>query len=208
MKIYGQIVTGGDVRTATIAHLKRWMPAMLAEVAAQSGRERGALPMFRSWNVDKTVDNWPEQQLPACVVVSSGLAATPVKHGDGSYRARWSIGVAAVVSALNQEATRELVELYTAALRAAMVQHPTLAQWDGANWVPFALGVDWLDESYDELGFMDSRTIAAGIVSLGVEVDSVVDSAAGPVVPPADATAEPGNWGIVTATEITIKEPA
>jgi hypothetical protein len=214
MSIYGRIITGEDVRQATIAHLKRWTPVMLSEVAAQSGRERGDLPGFRAWGVAKNVDNWPENQLPACVVVAPGLAERPERHGDGTYRAKWSVGIGAVVSGQDLESTRSLVELYTAAVRSAMLQHPSLAQWDEAQekYVPFALGVEWLDESYDELGFNDSRTIAAGVVSLIVEVDRVLDSFGGPVHPPPPpdpppgVTTDPGDWGIVEAVTVTTEQ--
>jgi hypothetical protein len=78
----------------------------------------------------------------------------------------------------SRETTADLVELYTAAVRMAMLQHPSL---DG-----LALGTRWIDESYDELEYDDSRTIAAGLVNFGVDIDAVVDAFGGPKTPPDD----------------------
>jgi hypothetical protein len=80
----------------------------------------------------------------------------------------------------------------------AMLQHPSL---NG-----LALGTRWIDESYDELDYDDSRTIAAGLVSLGIEIDAVVDAFGGPKTPPDDPCVDPGDYGLVQATPLTTKQ--
>jgi integrase len=70
----------------------------------------------------------------------------------------------------------------------AMIQKPSMGG--------FALASRWIDESYDELAHDDSRTIAAGIVSLGIEVDGVVNSYGGPKAPPEDACVDPVNTAL------------
>jgi len=70
----------------------------------------------------------------------------------------------------------------------------------------FANGCDWMDESYDELDFDDSRTIAAGMISLGVEVADVIDSSMGIATPPVDPTATPEELKTVGSTSLTFRK--
>jgi hypothetical protein len=187
MNVYGRIITRGDVRDAVTAHLKDWAKAYIGEVAVQRGKERCDLPQFRSFRFStEDVDKWAEDQLPACVIVCPGLADAPDRQGDGIHDGEWSVGVGVIVSGRDQDSTDELVGIYTAAVRAALVQHPSLGG--------FASGVEWIDEdTIANLGFDDSRTIAGGRVVLKVKVDSVVDSFAGPKAPPDDPCVDPGD---------------
>ena len=201
MNLYGAVVTARDVREAVIANLKDWSPAYVGEVSVQSGRLRcgdGALPAFRSYGTATSFSTFPEDQLPACIVVVPGLAETPVRQGDGTYLAEWSVGVGVVVSGKDRESTDDLVRLYSAAVRMAMIQKPSMGG--------FAVGSRWIDENYDELAYDDSRTVAAGIVSLGIEVDAVMNAYGGPKVPPEDACVDPGEYGIVQATPLTSED--
>lgn len=202
MNVYGRIITRGDVRDAVMDHLKNWSKAYIGEVATQREKARCDLPDFRSWRFStEDGEKWPEDQLPACVVVCPGLADTPIRQGDGIHDGEWSVGVGVIVSARDQDSTDELVGIYTAAVRAALVQHPSLGG--------FASGVEWIDEdTIPNLGFDDSRTIAGGRVVLKVRVDSVVDSFGGPKAPPDDPCVDPGDWGTVQATPLTTKEAA
>jgi hypothetical protein len=210
VNVYGRIITRGDVRDAGIEHLKRWSKAYIGEVAVQRGKGRCDLPGFRSFRFStEGVDKWAEDQLPACVVVCPGLADTPNRQGDGLHDGEWALGVGVIVSGRDQESTDELVGIYTAAVRAAMVQHPSLPQWveELGKFVPFASGMRWIDEdAIPDLGFDDSRTIAGGRVALGVYVDSVVDSFGGPKTAPADPCVDPGDWGTVQATPLTTEQ--
>ena len=81
-----------------------------------------------------------------------------------------------------------------------MLQHPSMGG--------FAQGCRWIDEDYDELGYDDSRTIAAGIVSLGLEVNEVLNCYGGPKAPPENACVDPGDYGIVLETPLQTKEAA
>jgi hypothetical protein len=201
MNLYGAVITARDVREAVITNLKDWSPAYIGEVSVQSGRVRcgdGALPPFRSFGTATSMSTFPEDQLPACVVVVPGLAETPLRQGDGTYLAEWSVGIGVVVSGKDRESTDDLVRLYSAAVRMAMIQKPSMGG--------FALGCRWIDENYDELAYDDSRTIAAGIVSIGVKVDAVVNAFGGPKEPPEDACVDPGEYGTVQATPLTSED--
>lgn len=195
MTVYGPVVTGEDVENAVIGTLRLWTPAYVAEISAHSGRGRATLPKFRSFTSAAEADAWPEDQLPACVVVSPGLYRQPWKDGNGKYRAQWDVALAAICSGSDRASTLKLLRLYCAALRLTALQNPSLGG--------FGEGVTWLDESYDDsLGFEDSRTIAMGLVRLAVEVSSVVSSFGGLKQVPTDPDADPGDYGVVATTPL------
>lgn len=199
MTIYGQVVTGSDVRRAVEAHIKLWIPTYLAEVADQHGRARADMPIFRSYVPAVELDTLDAAgHLPSCVVVAPGLMDEPHMDGRGEYRARWAVATGAVVSGRDQDNTLELAELYAGALRTLMIQHPSLGG--------FASGVEWLGERYDDFGGpVDRRTIAAGSVQFGVDVEAVVESRAGPMTPPGDPMVEPDDWPTVESVTVDVE---
>lgn len=173
--IFGRIITGDDVEQAVLALLRRWSGTYLAELERQHDLEAGTLPRIRSYETAPSFDNWPEDQIPACIVVSPGITGPPVRGGRGSYMARWSVGLGCVCSARTQAEAHRLGMLYIAALKTLILQRPSL---EG-----FAAGVDWVDESYTELSFDDRRTLGAGMAIFNVQVDDVVTAQAGPLTP-------------------------
>lgn len=196
MTLYGTIITGKHVRAAVEATLKRWMPDYIGEVARRNGKAAGDLPNFRSYSSVLEPDKFTEDQLPSCVIVAPGLFGEPHRRGTGRYEADWSVGVGAVVRGKDRASTFDLTEYYAAAVRAILVQHPSLGG--------FAQHTDWLGERYDELSTQDLRTIAFAVVQFSVTVEGVVDTSQGPtapsgVTPPPD----PGDWRTVQSVTVT-----
>jgi hypothetical protein len=171
----GKIVTGRDVELAALAVLKRWSSTYLAEAEAATGRVRGSLPRIRAWTTASEFEKWPEDQLPAVLLISPGLAAPPRADGNGTYRASFALGVAAIVSTSHMDETAALAKLYCATLRACLLQHQSL---EG-----FAAGVTWADENYDDLPSIDDRSLGAGQAIFVVEVDAISTRWNGPIHP-------------------------
>src|SRR5262245_28967569 len=171
----GPIITGRDVELATIALLKRWSGTYLAECERQTARTPGSLPRVRAWTTSPDFETWPEDIIPRGLIVSPGLIEPPKADGTGDYRARWSLGLGVVVSARTMDETMELAKLYIAALRTCILQHQSL---EG-----FAAGVEWLDENYDDLPSIDTRSLGAGQAIFAVEVADVSRRWGGPVTP-------------------------
>lgn len=175
---YGSIVVGSQVEAAVLATLRLWMPHYLAEIARQLAMPQ-APPNPRSYRVWSDQTRWPEDQTPAVIVVSPGLASSdPLtrRASAGAYTATWVVSAGCVVSASDQTHTRRLSGIYAAALRAALVQHPSL---DGV-----ALATVWTGESYVHEA-ASGRTTALGIADFEVQIADVVDPQAGPLTPPA-----------------------
>lgn len=171
----GEIITGRDVEMATLVFLRRWSGTYLAECERQKGYAPGALPRIRTYTTASDFEKWPEDQLPCVVLVSPGLAEEPLADGAGVYRCKFSVGVAVVVSAATMDETAALAKLYVAALRTAILQHQSL---EG-----FATGIEWLDENYDDLPSIDTRSLGAGQLIFAVEVAGMARRWNGPKTP-------------------------
>jgi hypothetical protein len=179
----GPIVSARDVEAAALATLKKWSSTYLGEAEDQHGRDRGALPRLRSYTTTNSFDKWPEDQLPCALLVCPGLAEPPKAEGNGHYRAVFAVGLAVIVSARTEVETEALAKLYVAALRTCLIQQPSLGG--------FAAGLDWLDESYDDLPSEDLRSLGAGQAIFAVHVNDLSRRYSGPPHPTADVPVPP-----------------
>jgi len=195
----GPIVSGRDVELAALALLRRWSGTYLAEAERQRGYAPGQLPRIRGWATSSDFEKWPEDQLPCVLLVSPGLAEAPRPDGAGFYRASFSLGFAVIVSTATMEETAIKAKLYCAAHRACLLQHSSL---EG-----FAAGVTWVDETYDDLDSIDTRSLGAGQAIFSVEVHGFAARWNGPTTPseppdpdtdplPTDPYVQPGRVGI------------
>ena len=191
--IFGPIVTGGDVEDWVFALLARWFGTYLAELERQHGLAAGDLARPRSWVTTNSLDNWPEDQLPSVLVISTGLAGQPAPAGDGLVRARWLVGLACICSARTQAETHRQAMLYVAAARTLLLQRQSL---EG-----HAAGVDWLEERYDELAYDDRRSLAAGQAIFAIDVDGVVSVDGGPITPDDPLDPETTPWPLWPTVE-------
>jgi len=184
--LFGRIVDGSDVEQWCLDTLKAWSSTYLAERERQKGLQAGTLQRVRAWVVTPTFDKWPEDQLPACLLISTGLAEPPMKSGDGVYRARFQMGLGCIVSARTELETHRLAQLYISAHRALLIQRPSL----GGN----AIGIVWQEENYDSLTYDDQRSLGAGQAIFTVEVDDVVSTGRGPNRPDIPLSPDTDPW--------------
>ncbi len=196
--LFGPIVTGKQVRAAMKDHIVRWSPTYLAELGRGDGRDGGALPLFRSYSslLDMPDGRFVEDQMPSCVIVAPGLIERPTKR-SGRYTVRWAVNVGAVVSGQDQENTFDLAELYAAAIRSAVLQHPGLGG--------FATATDWLGERYDDIPNDMQRTLGAGTIQFSVEVQSALDATQGPDEPLVAPATDPGPRGTFAVVDATFQ---
>lgn len=195
--VFGQIITGRAVRAAMKAHLELWFPSYLAEVARIEGLDPAKVPVFRSFvsALDMPEGKYEEHQMPCCVIVAPGLLREPERRG-GNVIATWGVSVGCVVSGQARENTFDLSEIYAAAVRAAVVQNPSLGG--------FATGTDWLGERYDDIPNEMLRTLAAGSVQFAVDVYSAVTPSAGPDAPLSDPIPDPGPRATFVSVDTTV----
>jgi hypothetical protein len=205
MTVFRRILDGPRIEAAAQSVLERWLPSYIAEVERQDGLAARSIALPHSIevsNYDTDVEKWPEHQTPAVVVMAPGLTERPEKAGEGIYTARWALSIGAVVAPRGDKVSPRLLSArYAAAIRACILQHRTL---EGV-----VMGIDWLDESYDDSGPLASRSLAACRVVFEVQVDDVVTAGAGPTGdPPDDPYDPPGEWGEAETVDVTISRLA
>jgi hypothetical protein len=194
MSVWGPIVSALALRQAIRSTLQLWLPSTVAEVARQAGVTPSTIPAVRSWHV-VSLEQASADQLPAVFVTTPGLADAPSRKGTGLHRADWNVTVTAAARAESHEATARLVALYTAAVRTVCTQR--------SSFGGFADASVWIGEDYDAIEERHGRTLAAGFVDLVVSVADVVDAHGGPLTPPVDPLAAPGDWPLVAKTRTT-----
>jgi len=195
--IFEPIYVAQKLEDVIKAQIEEWMPTYIREVERQFFGQMDRIPMPKSVTSRNQFDKFPEDQLPMIVVVNSGLADEPIKHGDGVHTAWWAIGIGIIASASTEEASRQITDVYGAAIRALLLQKPDI----GGN----AAGVEWVDEIYDDLPTDDqARSLRSARLVFRVLVDDVVTSWGGPAEPDDPDPAMPGSqWP--TADDVIIE---
>lgn len=188
--VFGEITTGTEIKNAVIETLQTWLPTYLQEVEHQLDRPRGDIVAPKVYKKTNTFDTIDVVNIPVCLVVCPGLAGRPAHEGDGYYRAPFTLGIACIVSARDEESTKEVADIYGAAVRACMLQKRLSVTGLDSD-------VDWIEESYDDIPEQDSRTLGAAQVIFTVTVYDVVSRIGGPLAP-ADPVKQPGSeWPFV-----------
>lgn len=193
----GQIVDATVPEQAMKATLEMWLPAYLAHLARLKDRDPETIATPGSWHtVNEPLQKWPEDQVPAIYVVSTGILGEPQLSGEGIYRADFDIGVAAVVEDVTREDTDDLCKLYAAAIWGAVTQNRSL----GGT----ADGTRWTGGTWDVVPGERARNLAGCEVRFAVTIGQVVDIFDGlaeplPGTPPAQAD-ERGEFQTADAT--------
>ncbi len=172
MSDFGPITTVNTVDNAVAATLRTWLAHYIAHVADQDNVDRPATP--DNYTITTDLASYPEKGLPAVVIVSPGLTDTP-GNLSGAARGNWTIGVCVVAQGRNETEVRTHVGVYAAAVRGALLQHPSLGG--------VALGVTLIDEALDQVGFDERRTMQA--CKLVFDVETHLANLQGPIDPPA-----------------------
>ncbi len=176
MSFLGELMIVTNLERGAIEHYKLWEETYLAEIERLTDRDARSLHKIRSFSIKAELDKFPEEQLPAMVVVSPGIVGdTVVKEGDGSYSAQWDLGIAIVSSARDEAATDNLRAYYGATIRAVFLQHPQIGEVGSVE--------EWVDESYNELPVEADRTVSVVQLLFRVHCEMIVEAAGGTRVP-------------------------
>lgn len=179
------------------------MPTYLAEIQRQRG-DANPYPAPRTYVERNIFASFPDEALPLIVVISAGVIDTPVREGDGTISAWWSLGVG-IVAAANTEANSErMAKIYGAAVRAILVQKPGL---DGA-WE--YSGIELFDENYEDVPDVEQeRTMRSAQLVFQVLVTNITSKFAGPAYPVEPDPGQPGSaWPTVKTADVTVVKEA
>lgn len=189
---FGRIVSPGMVERAVVATLNVWMDDCLGELERLEGYAPGSIERPRGIVTRSEFERRQEDQVPLLVVINTGVNGKPERRGGGVYRLAWAVGVVAIVSDTDEDATRDLASAYTTAVRVALLQHAKLKS--GSFPDGLADDLDLLDEQYNDIPFLSTRNLASGRVTVEIGVDSAVSMLAGPTVPSGHPSTDPGPW--------------
>lgn len=194
---FGPIIGGEQLEVAVKDTLKLWLPTYLAEIERQRGLDPRSLPMIRNFTFANELEKFPEDQLPVAVIISPGIGGDlPTMDGEGQYTAKFICGIAVIVSADTQTNTNRLSKMYGAAIRACLLQQPSLGG--------FASGVEWQDERFDDIPSEDRRSLAAAQEIFHMEVSGITNERLGMAVPPDDPYAVPAEWPEAETVQVSI----
>jgi hypothetical protein len=171
MSTIGPLFSAHLIEESAIETLQTWLPTYAAEAKAQYGLE---LPEIKSWGLTpSTYDKFPEQALPALVVVADGIGkgGEPEEYAGGHYRASWALGVAVAIQHPDMNKARKIAQIYGAAVRGALLQRRSLGAGGRVS--------RWIDEGYP-YATKEKRTRAAAENVFLVTQDEVVNWRQGP----------------------------
>jgi len=174
-----------------LAKLRRWLPGYLSIACDLHGVD-GRIAGVKSWAVANTGEKWPEQGLPALLVVGPEETVDVEASGQGMYRATWPIEVGLVIAARTGPNARKYARIYGAAIRGALLQ--------GRSQGEEGLTTKWRGEGTGIVGLdKQRRTMAANANLFDVTVDNVVSWRRGSG---SDKPPIPEEWPEVTETEV------
>jgi hypothetical protein len=189
----GPLFSAYEVEEAVLAALMRRLPLYSTTARQQWGVK---LPEIASWGlVDEDEDRWPEQALPALVVIADETRNVE-EHADGWYRATWPFSVTVAIEHPERVWARKIAQIYGAVIQAALLQRRSLGQ-EGMR-------LEWLGQ---KLPFRaeQSRTEAVSQNLFAVVVDEVVNWQNGPKDDSELPQEPPGSDPEVTEIEVDVE---
>jgi hypothetical protein len=178
---FGKLFVPATVENAMLDLLRTWLPIYLAEVERQNDIEPCTIARPRSFATSVENDLEPAEQLPAIIAIAPGTVQAPEREAE-DWRAWYQLTIVALVMTPEEVSTRTLAGYYAAAIRGAVLQHPSL---DGT-----VEGVWWDGEEFQgEPGGDRNRTRGAALVHFRVKVPNIVSTATGPI--DAEVVADP-----------------
>lgn len=205
--VFGAFITDWQVENAVTDHLREWMPDYIchAQRSVDAALEaRGLdplsanLPEPKSYPVTpREPDKWPEDHLPAIMVVSTGMLETPRKHGN-VYKGIFSLGVASICAAGTEEMSKLFAGAYFAAAAQILLDKPSLGG--------FAEGTTFYGPpEFDWLSGERNRSLASRYCVFAVQVDGIFDITGGPD-DHIDDCEDPGDHPTVLTHELELEK--
>lgn len=195
--VYGQVLSARDVRQALLQTIQTWSADYIAEMASVTG-----LPMaqFGTWEATYEHRTVAPDLTAACwtTCTTTDPKHPPLRQGDGTYSAVWIADANLQIYGQDWAQAADLVAAYTAAVRAAVLQHGSLGG--------FASATRWLGEASKEIEHQALRTVQVAVISFAVTVEGAVNSLAGPKTPTDPATPGASGGPTVDQVDITITD--
>lgn len=206
MTIFGRVISDDVVEDAVKSVLKVWFDTELRVVEEGLGLVARYYERPRSWEIHSDFDKFPEETLPAIIVMSSGVVET-ARRGTRKIAATWEVPVALVASSRDMDSSRRKAHRMAAAIRASLVHRQSL---DGALDLSVR-GVEWIGSSNRELDSDADRSVWGIRQVFHVEIEDVMTVSGGPAAPDApipDPDQPLPSWPVGETVEITLTKGA
>lgn len=191
--IFGPIRTAAVAEQAVTATLQRWMPTYVAELERQNGLAAGSIPAVRGWTLTNQFDQSQSDQTPTIIVISPGSEGTPVRSGEGAITVVWRVEVAVIANGRDRASSNLFAKVYAAAIRAIVVQQPSLG---GVAAASVYAGESFTDAPADYL-----PVGAVAVVEFAVTVTEAVNRKLGPLDPDSTDT----DWPEVETVNVEVQ---
>lgn len=178
--LFGRIFIPRTIEQAAKNILLEWFPSTLKEIEAQQGLDIGStkIPLEQNYRNRNKFDALSINDVPLVTIISPGIMGTPVKTGQGIYRAVWRLGVGVATAAETEEQAKLLCDMYGAAAVDIMIKQ-------GGT----ALGgrIEWLDAQFVDLPIVDQlHQFRAAALYFSVDIENIYNSRARPGLPNAE----------------------
>jgi hypothetical protein len=118
-EVHGRLRHKGEIENEAIAALRKWLPYYLRVAAEQ--HEFGALATPKTYGVVSDFDVFPEQGLPAVIVMADDSISAE-RDGRGYYTLTHPLNIVVVFAAASAQVARDAAHIYGAAVAAAILQ--------------------------------------------------------------------------------------
>jgi hypothetical protein len=197
---FGPLVVATELDQAIKATLEEWMSTYLRYVERHLGLGPDWLLSPRSYTIAPDFDHYPEEQLPALLIVTKEIAHVEM-DSRRQYRATIPFCIGVFVSAKDRLTSDALAKYYGAVVRPLISQKGSFATKEQReNEEPgIAVTTAWAGEKFGVHETDASRrTIGTAEVEFATEVRQVVQRFGGPKEPLPPPQAEPSPWPEVT----------
>lgn len=202
----GKITSPHKVEEYIIELAQRWYPHYLRKAAEDAGYEEDYFPVIKSYVQANDFEGyWPEDDLPALLVMWAGMAEPPSRRGDGKWDVKWLYGCAIVVSTDTRLNTRVAQSVHIAAFTDMMLKHRSLEKPEEIT------GVDWVDgrpapmppdpQNADRMMGAAQMFFSVGVPGVVRERELIPATD-----PPEDPDEEPTAWPVATTASATISK--
>lgn len=174
MSVFGPVFAPQNLEDAILAHLRVWMPYVLADLEDQNDLERGTLfrpPHTSSFYGGVDFDSWQQDDLPAYIVTVKP-DGDPDHSSSTGYSQAYNVGIAVVVVMQSEADARRLAGFHGTAAMVPMVQRGSLGGIAASTTLTRAPEVVLPD--------LDETRIARCEATYRVVIDTIVNDWLGP----------------------------
>jgi len=192
-EVFGPLFDEGQIETAALETLRLWLPDYLREARRQ--KDYPEIAPVKSWGVSSEYDRWPEEGLPAVIVMVPGTREDPEAEGD-DYQPTYGLSVAVECAAGRGDVARRIAQIYGAAVVGTIMHRRSL----GTDTLLRV--TKWRGSSNTTVGIDQRRTRVSVEQMFDVFVPSAFNVMVGPTETTEPTEPLPDEWPEVTDADV------